>query len=105
MTDMRRLGSTAWLDENGEDEVWTPEDICEVFEVSIHTVYKLNAVHAIPYSYFSKHCRYFRSDVLNYFMSRDSDIIDDDPSEFKRLPLDELPRIFRRRRRPPENVA
>ena len=95
-----RTGSVAYLDEYGHDEVWTPEDICDVFTVTKNVVYKLNQQGAIPYKKFGRHCRYLRSDVLSYFMSRDVDAKTDDgsPMEFRRLSLDELPAIYKRPR-------
>lgn len=98
-----RSGSNAYLDPNGEDEVWTGEDICDVFSVTMNTVYKLNAQGAIPYHKFGKHCRYLRSDVLSYFMARDSDA--PSSAKFERLPLDELPRVFKRRQPQTETAA
>ena len=96
-----RTGSDAYLDEHGRDEVWTIEDICEVFAVTKNVVYKLNQQGAIPYRPFGRHCRYLRSDVLSYFMARDKDAAPG-PGEFERLPLDQLPKVFKRRRSVPE---
>lgn len=95
---LQRLGDPAWLDGNGEDEIWSPRDICEIFDVTMNTVYKLNAHRTIKYRHFGKHCRYLRSDVLSYFMGRDVDAVEGEP--IRKLPLEELPRIFARKRAP-----
>lgn len=93
---LQRMGDPAWLDANGEDEFWGPEDLCEIFDVTMNTIYKLNAHRTIPYKRFGKHCRYLRSNVLSYVMGRDADAAEGQP--FKRLPLEELPRVFARKR-------
>lgn len=90
--DIRRAGADRWLDK-GEDEIWTVEDICEIFDVTANTVYKMNRHRVISFHYFGKHARYFRSDVLNYFMARTQD----DSELNKWLSLGELPPIFKRR--------
>lgn len=92
---IRRAGAERWLDK-GEDEIWTVEDICEIFDVTENTVYKMNRDRRIDYHYFLKHVRYFRSDVLNYFMARTPD--DQDLNQW--LSLGELPPIFKRRHGP-----
>lgn len=93
--DIRRVGHERWLDK-GEDEIWDINDVCEVFIVTKNTVYKMNRDRVIPYRYFGKHVRYFRSDVLNYFMARTPD----DADLNKWLSLGELPPIFKRRHGP-----
>lgn len=95
---LQRMGDPNWLDPDGEDEFWGPKDLCEIFDVTMNTIYKLNAHRTIPYRRFGKHCRYLRSDVLSYVMGRDADAVDGQP--FTRLPLEELPKVFARRRVP-----
>lgn len=74
------------------DEIWTPEDIKDTFHLTMNQVYKLNQTLPFPVYKVGKHCRYLKSQVLNWFLNQDTRIRANE-SLWSDRPLDQLPDV------------
>ncbi len=74
------------------DEILTPEDVCAMLKININQLYKHNAMGSFPMYRVGKHCRYLRSEVLNWFMRQNPDR---DPTAIgdRKLALSQLPNV------------
>lgn len=84
---------------DGRDVIMTVEDVAELLQESVNSIYKRNAVIDFPVYKIGKQCRYLYSEVMNWFLNQDTRI-KDDPSSKVHMTINELPKCWPPPKRP-----
>ena len=80
----------------GGDGWMTPEEVCKMIRCNKNQLYKLNQELQFPVYKRGKHCLYLYSEVNNWMMNQDTRI-KDDPKMHRKIPVEDLPKVW-----PPE---